>query len=112
MAREYYGYPVRKVRVSSLRHGHSPDDRRQNRGRDPRKAPPIVYNRHGKVTDGNDRLLGARRKGQTHIDAIYVPDSDVGGCCFRQLVKGKPRLAHRLAQRWIKMQVGLLPVPA
>jgi hypothetical protein len=35
-----------------------------------------------------------------------------GECCFRQLVKGKPRLAHRLAQRWIKMQVGLLAVPA
>jgi hypothetical protein len=111
MAKTAHGYPVRKVRVSSLRHGHTPDDRRQNRGRDPRSAPPIVYNRHGKVTDGNDRLLGARRKGQTHIDAIYVPDSRVGGCCFRALAQGKKRLATRLAQRWIKIQLGVL-VPA
>jgi hypothetical protein len=78
---KYYGYEVRRVRVNGLRHGHSPDDRRQNRGRDPRGAPPIVYNRSGKVTDGNDRLLGARRKGQTHINAIYVPDSNIGGGC-------------------------------
>jgi hypothetical protein len=35
-----------------------------------------------------------------------------GSCdCFRQLVKGKPRLARRLAWRFVKIQCGLLPRP-
>lgn len=36
-----------------------------------------------------------------------------GGCgCFRALMAGKRRLAIRLAQRWVKLQLGVLVVPA
>lgn len=33
-----------------------------------------------------------------------------GGCCIRQLARGKRRLAVRLGQRWVKLQLGMMPV--
>jgi hypothetical protein len=29
-------------------------------------------------------------------------------CCFRQLARGKRRLGVRLAQRWVKIQLGAI----
>lgn len=36
------------------------------------------------------------------------PEKDVK-CCYIKLREGKPRLARRLAVRWIKIQLGWLP---
>lgn len=81
MARKHQGYPVRRIRTSGVDYGHSVgswDGRSRTRG-------PIVYNKRGKVTDGNHRLKEARQRGDRTIEAIYVPDSDIsrdGGCAL------------------------------
>jgi hypothetical protein len=103
---EFQGHRVQRIRVGSVDYGHGVSKGRKVPSR--YRNQPIVYNRRGKVTDGNARLRDARARGDRHIDAIYVPDSDVAGCCFRALAQGERRLASRLAQRWIKIQVGAL----
>lgn len=84
MAGKPSGPPVKRIRTSSVRYGHSvnPRDRSRTRG-------PIHYNRHGKVTDGNHRLQEARRRGDRYIEAQYYPDSDIyRGCALVVLAYG------------------------
>jgi len=60
-------YVEKRVSVSSLRHGHSPDKRKSNAGLLKREGPPIDVDRSGKVIDGNDRLYWARKAGRRSI---------------------------------------------
>ena len=56
----------RKVRVSDLTYGHSPDKRGERTDKWG-KAPIVV--RRGRVVDGNDRLFYAKQRGDKYIEA-------------------------------------------
>ena len=65
-------YTTRRISVSSVSHGHSPDRRKANKGLLGREGPPIDVKRTWggyKVIDGNDRLYYARQAGRSTIKA-------------------------------------------
>jgi len=57
--------PVRKLRVDSLSHGHTPD-----KHRNPIKGheDDPIHIRRGRVVDGNARLYAARQRGDKWIN--------------------------------------------
>lgn len=66
----------RKIRVTDIDYGHSPDKRGERRdkwGREPIRVKPGSWG-GWKVHDGNDRLYYARQRGDTHIEA-YVQET-------------------------------------
>lgn len=60
-------YTEETVSTGSLRHGHSPDRRKENAHKDASKAPPIHIDENNKVLDGNDRLYWARKQGVSSV---------------------------------------------
>lgn len=90
--------------------------------RNPGHPPAEGYMINGRlhVYDGRHRRQAAINTRRKLAVDVYSSHEDFArnsryargdACCFHQLAKGKPRLTYRLAQRWIKMQVGLLAVP-
>lgn len=63
----------KRIPVSGISHGHSPDKRKQNKGLLRSEGPPIDVKRTWgggyKVIDGNDRLYYAKQAGRRTINA-------------------------------------------
>jgi hypothetical protein len=62
----------KRIRIASIRGGHSPDRRRKNARKRPGGGPPIEVEAVGggyRMVDGGDRVYYASAAGHSHIRA-------------------------------------------